>query len=111
MFEGNVANAGSVLYGGSVDRCRLDGHPETDSGEVFDMIANYSQQLDTQSVISSNPFRVCLCDKSRPNCSDSGSVTAYPGQTIPIRVAAVGQRKCNDQCHFKPIRNIESGSF
>ena len=34
----------SVLYGGSVDRCRLEGHPEAHSGEMFDIVVNSSQQ-------------------------------------------------------------------
>ena len=95
VFEGNVAEkAGSVLYGGSIDRCRLEGYPEANSGQVFDMIADYSKQPETLSVITSDPFRVCLCNNSQP-CTvdtDTFSVYAYPGQKIPLTVAAVGQR-------------------
>ena len=93
VFEDNVAPTGSVLLGGSIDRCVLEGHPEVDSGHVFDMIANYSMQPHTVSVITSTPYRVCVCNNSQP-CSASKTFTAhtYPGQTIPITVAAVGQR-------------------
>ena len=93
VFEHNVALAGSVLFGGSVDRCVLEGYPEAQSGQVFDMIANYSTQLDTVSTITSYPYRVCVCNNSQL-CSASNTFTAYayPGQTIPITVAAMGQR-------------------
>ena len=39
VFEDNMAGTGSVLLGGSVDKCVLEGHPEVDSGHVFDKIA------------------------------------------------------------------------
>ena len=93
IFEDNIAMAASVLFGGSVDRCVLEGHPEVDSGYVFDMIANYSTQLDTVSTITSYPYRVCVCKNYQP-CSTSKTyaIYVYPGQTISIKVAAVGQR-------------------
>ena len=94
IFEGNMAEGGSVLYGGSVDRCRLEGHPEAHSGEVFNMIVNYSQQPDTLSVITSDAFQVCLCENDQPDCSDqdTGIVTAFPGEKVTIMVVAIGQR-------------------
>ena len=91
VFEDNKAEMGSVLFGGSVDRCTLEGDPQANSGEVFDRIANYSKQLDTLSAITSEAFRVCLCDGYQV-CAAGNIVPAYPGQTIHVRVAAVGQR-------------------
>ena len=111
VFEDNVAVEGSVLYGGSLDRCVLEGHPEADSGQVFDMIANYSLQLQTNSIITSYPYRVCLCNDLQP-CSASKTFTAYayPGQTIPIRVAAVGQRNGTRHATINAITNPSNPS-
>ena len=106
VFEYNVAPTGSVLLGGSIDRCVLDGYPEVDSGHVFDMIANYSMQPHTVSVITSTPYRVCVCNSSQP-CSASNTYTAYayPGQRIPITVAAVGQRNGTSKATINAITN------
>ena len=106
VFEDNVAPTGSVLLGGSIDRCVLEGYPEVDSGRVFDMIANYSMQPHTVSVITSTPYRVCVCNNSQP-CGASKTFTAYayPGQTIPIRVAAVGQRNGTSDATINAITN------
>ena len=106
VFEDNVAPTGSVLLGGSIDRCVLDGYPEVDSGRVFDMIANYSMQPHTVSVITSTPYRVCVCNNSQP-CSASKTFTAYayPGQTIYLTVAAVGQRNGTSDATINAITN------
>ena len=104
VFEGNMAESGSVLYGGSIDRCTLEGDPEANSGEVFDRIANYSEQVDTMSVISSDPFRACLCDRGQV-CTAINDITSYPGQSFPVRVAAVGQRNGTHPAMVNAITN------
>ena len=103
VFEDNMAGTGSVLLGGSVDKCVLEGYPEVDSGHVFDKIANYSMQPHTVSVITSTPYRVCVCNNSQP-CS-AYIAYAYPGQTIPITVAAVGQRNGTSPATINAITN------
>jgi len=73
VFKNNSANAaGSVLYGGAIDHCKLihslDSHS---SGEVFDMIVhNNDSDYNTTSNISSDPFQICPCENSLPNCSE-----------------------------------------
>ena len=111
VFENNLALTGSVLFGGSVDRCVLEGYQERDSGQVFDKIANYSTQLDTVSTITSYPYRVCVCNNSQP-CRAGNTYTAYayPGQTIPITVAAVGQRNGSTSATINAITNPSNPS-
>ena len=115
VFEDNVAEAGSVLFGGSVDRCVLEGYPKAHSGQVF---ANYSKQPDKLSIISSSPLHVCLCTSSQPcSATKTYSQIAYPGQTITIVVAAIvvaalGQRNgasptYSNQCHYTLFREIK----
>ena len=69
-FKNNSAdNAGSVLYGGEIDDCKLTGLDSYNSGEVFDMIVHIEDD-NTYSTISSDPFRVCLCENNLPNCGN-----------------------------------------
>ena len=98
VFKSNSATtAGSVLYGGAVDNCKLThGLDSYGSGEVFDMIVHINDtDYNTSSNISSYPLRICLCKNNIPDCSVSlyevlGLV--YPGDTFQVSVVAVGQR-------------------
>ena len=91
VFKNNSADAaGSVLYGGAIDNCGLDTYY---SGEVFDKLVHYEAD-DTASSISSDPFRICMCNlNNRPNCSQSmKTLSTYPGETFQVSVVTVGQR-------------------
>ena len=46
VFEDNVAVEGSVLFGGSIDRCALEGFPGAQSGHVFNMISTQPHKFD-----------------------------------------------------------------
>ena len=99
VFKNNSADdAGSVLYGGAIDNCKLTGLDSHNSGEVFDMIVhNYDTDYNTISNISSDPLQFCLCEYNLPDCSDGEyyyvtSLTVYPGETFQVSGVAVGQR-------------------
>ena len=85
VFKDNSADAGSVLYGGAIDHCTLTGL--SSSGDVFDMLVHIED--DTNSSISSHPFRVCSCDGE---CSELDFNRVYPGETLHVSLVAVGQR-------------------
>ena len=93
-FKNNSADdAGSVLYGGAVDNCKLTGQDPLPSGEVFDMLVHYENDITTSS-ISSDPFQICPCENNHPNCSKSNmTLFIYPGETFQVSVVAVGQRE------------------
>jgi len=92
VFKDNSADAGSVLYGGAIDYCKLTGLELYSSGEVFDMLVHI-QNDNTNSSISSEPFRICPCENNKPDCSKSlKSYTVHPGETFQISVVTVGQR-------------------
>ena len=98
VFKNNSADvAGSVLYGGAIDNCKLThGLDSHNSGEVFDMIVhNDDTDYNTTSNISSDPLRICLCEHDLPDCSENDHImprTVYPGETFQVSVVAVGQR-------------------
>ena len=83
--------AGDVLYGGAIDNCTLTGWNSSSSGELFDMLFHVENDS-TSSSISSDPFRMCLCEDNRPYCGYSDTHTVYPGETFHVSLVAVGQR-------------------
>ena len=110
IFKNNSADdAGSVLYGGAIDTCRLTGLESYSSGEVFDMLA-HGEDENTTSNISSDAFRICPCENNLPNCHKSCVPnTVYPGETFPVSVVAVGQR--NGPVAAKIISTIDSDAI
>ena len=100
VFKNNSADiAGSVLYGGAIDNCKLThGLESHNSGKVFDTIVHNNDSNDnTISNISSDPLQICNCELDYPNCSYpypwySSPYTVYPGETFHVSVGAVGQR-------------------
>ena len=104
FFKNNSAdNAGSVLYGGTIDYCKihatgLDVHYS--SGDVFDMLFQYEADTDYSptSKISSDPLHVCVCKDNLPDCRVSRyniPYPVYPGELFQLSVptVTVGQRR------------------
>ena len=94
VFKNNSADdAGSVLYGGAIDNCKLThGLDSYSSGEVFDMIVHIEDD-NKNSNISSIPFGICQCEKNYTECSKLVITRSiYPGETFTVSVVAVGQR-------------------
>ena len=66
VFKNNFADvAGSVLYGGAIDNCKLNGLDSNNSGEVFNMLVhNNDTDYKTTSNISSDPLFICPCENN-----------------------------------------------
>ena len=98
VFKNNSADvAGSVLYCGAIDNCKLThGLDSHNSGEVFDMaVHDNDTDYKKTSNIFSDPLQICLCKHNLPDCSESIYImprTVYPGETFQVSVVAVGQR-------------------
>ena len=103
VFQNNTADdAGSVLYGGAIDNCKLTGLESYSSGEVFDMIFhnkdtyfNTSSKISNVSNTSSAGLRICSCENNLPDCSKYQyqiPYTVYPGEVFQVSVVTVGQR-------------------
>jgi len=93
VFKNNFADvAGSVLYGGAVDHCKLTGLESHNSGEIFNKIVHIDDE-NTTSSISSLPFHICPCDEHHSDCSTSHNrFSVYPGEMFHVSVVACGQR-------------------
>ena len=72
VFTNNSADvAGSVLYGGAIDNCKLIEFNDLEShnsGEVFDMLV-HNCDTNSTSNISSDPLQICPCENNLPDCS------------------------------------------
>ena len=62
VFNNNSVDiAGSVLYAGAIDHCKLTGLDSYNSGEVFDKIVhNCDTDNNTTSNISSDPLQIIM---------------------------------------------------
>ena len=104
FFKNNSANnAGSVLYGGAIDNCKIHViglNLYFTSGDVFDVLFQYEADTDysTTSKISSDPLHICVCINNLPDCRGSHYYNipypVYPGETFQLSVptVTVGQR-------------------
>ena len=99
-FNNNSAvEAGSDLYGGSVDCCKLSNIKYTAklsylveqciSGLFFDVITSNKNK----PAISSDRLHICTCGDGLANCTGSyHPEPVYPGGTLEVPVIAFGQR-------------------
>ena len=114
IFKNNSADtAGSVLYGGAIDYCKLTHSVGPySSGEVFDMIFNiHNTDYSTISNISSNAVSVCPCENNLPNCSMLIEREVYPGETFQVSVVALGQRKGTVPSSVRSVIYVGSGKL
>ena len=104
LFKNNSADdAGSVLYGGAIDNCKLhlSGLDQYfSSGGVFDMLSQYEDDTDysTASKVSSGPIHLCVCKNNLPDCRGSRyniPYPVYPSELFQLSVptVTVGQRR------------------
>ena len=96
-FENNTAYfAGSALYGGSVDFCSLVPFYSRTVllNNSFDSIFKVQNTEDDPSAISSDPYKVCLCDENKPHCGNQKhwSIFTYPGALFHVQAVVVGQK-------------------
>ena len=93
VFKNNSADfAGSVLYGGAINNCKVTSLESHSSGKLFDMLVHIEDD-DTNSSISSHPFTIHHCENNYPDYSKSTvQYKIYPGETFFLSVGASGQR-------------------
>ncbi len=111
-FEGNFAKQGGYsIYGGALHICRVAmqvGDSNLLCGEVgtfntymyvsgLEAVAalmnmTMEQMRESPHGIASDPFKVCICDNMKPDCSQNVvTQPIYPGETVFFPVVAVGQ--------------------
>ena len=102
MFENNTADyAGDAIFGGSIQHCwQLELVVSDIEGAVKYNWIHQQQNLSLDirqeglSVISSQPYRACLCENDMPNCSRAElKKHLYPGDTFAVSAVVVGHMK------------------
>ena len=104
MFLDNYAGkSGAAFYGGSFDNCRLylGGGFQDDCGNKIGreytenplpIILQISKIGNTSSAISSEPFRVCFCDRNGvPDCEMNVALDEIRGKQFTLSAVTVGQ--------------------
>ena len=91
VFEHNSASkAGSILFGGKLDRCTENASTTTFS--LFTELAVLITNDTITSVISSEPLLICPCVSGIPHCESRTSYTSViPGEAFQLSAVAVGQ--------------------
>ena len=121
LVNNTAGLAGSALYGGSVDYCVVMDPwlytPYAILGQkVFDTVFDIPREEKDYSYLTSDPYEVCLCSDpplSRPDCSHKlVERTIYPGSTLTVMAAVVGQRHGTVPGAIKAIaeRGVSLGS-
>ena len=89
VFEKNAAGMrGSVLYGGLLNKC----HFRYNSALQLFNTSIVKRNGDKGHSISSDPTRLCFCNKSKLNCTEATqSKSIYPGQQVEVSVVAIDQ--------------------
>ena len=91
-FTNNSAvEAGTDLYGGSIDSCysTLQVYAPIAGGNIFDAITS----CENKPAISSDPLKICTCRDGVTNCTGSyHPEPVYPGETLEVPVITLGQR-------------------
>ena len=106
-FTDNYAKfAGSNLYGGLLDRCKVAmemNHPNaSETGTMHFIGASNITDVDS---ISSEPVRVCTCYNNVPDCGkEEHNIKTMRGDVIHISIAAVDQVS-------KPVNATVRSSF
>ena len=93
-FENNTAYfAGSALYGGLVDFCLLVPF-EAERSNSFDSVFQVKNTNEDPTAVSSDPYMVCLCNNSKPQCGIQKfwHMYTYPGALFHVQAVVVGQK-------------------
>ena len=107
IFVNNTADtAGSVVYGGELDSCRLyvgggvvddcgvrtGGNFERNAIQIFERISDISTTVDENitSDISSSPLQVCFCNDGGLDCTNK-DISIVRGQQFTLLAVTVGQ--------------------
>ena len=84
--------AGSAMYGESFDTCLTFSTPAFAGPEMIEELFYFKSNKSDLSVVSSEPYRVCICHDNEPQCQILNySTTVYPGETFTLSLIGVGQ--------------------
>ena len=95
--ENNAGVSGQVLYGGLLDRCTVSPFGEiitdiTTFPDGFQYLKVFSNISQFDTLISSDPVRVCFCQNRHPDCEYQPSpIQVRKGEAFNLTLVAVDQ--------------------
>ena len=94
QFHDNAAKeTGSILYGGNIDSCGVCISTHLNRYIAGEVAFHTWAKASNHSLISSDPYHVCLCVNNNPDCNQSKITREiFPGSTLLVPVVALGQR-------------------
>ena len=118
IFINNTANlSGDAVYGGNLLECgllKLSAVASSNCSEqIFNNTFKFFNRL-SNSVVSSNSFRVCFCQHNAPSCyMQSMNFSIFPGQSVNLMLATVGNFNGISEgiVEIKQFANTSSQSF
>ena len=94
-FEQNYTNlSGAAIFGGFLEVCRVqinDVQSNMSGYEYLKTMCIFNNHSNENSLISSKPLKICLCEEGKPKCSKSHTINIVPGRVFNISVVSVGQ--------------------
>lgn len=90
-YQDNTAVAGSLLYGGTLQLCKVRSNGVLLNTTGYQFLKNVST-ISNHETISSSPLYLCLCTSNVPDCTKKPVFTkTIPGKKFNVSVAAMGQ--------------------
>ena len=104
QFENNMASEeGSAQYGGRLDKCVLDAPSTNEHGNTSLFILRTLSEFRTRTInatlISSAPFRVCICKENTKLQLPTTSFFGTKRQNISNIHCSTGPNQPNNSCH------------
>ena len=88
--QNKAGTAGNAIYGGRTFACSQCGKDIEDTQNIC-VISDESTYFSDISHFTSDPTRVCFCEKVIPNCYKVlNHITVYPGENFNLSLAIVG---------------------
>ena len=108
-FSGNRASiTGDIIYGGDVENCLLfTEFGTTESSLSVDGLFVYDDEINPGYSFSSDAIKVCFCfnEETFCNISELTTDTIYPGQSVNVSIATVGDSDGYTTGNLKILRN------
>ena len=102
LVNNNASRAGDALYGGSIDSCYTSPNSlliNSSHKVPFQMLFQMNYSNATNSLVTSDPYKVCICNPFHHNFNNSQcrivynyTDVVYSGMTINVHAVVVGQR-------------------
>ena len=93
-YLNSARRGGKFMYGGLLDRCRLDqtiGSSRRSAFTFLQYLDVFSSVTNLTSEIASSPYQLCFCENNTLDCSGERNLSIYRGQSLRVSLIAFDQ--------------------